>query len=195
MTGERATRMLILSSARTLFSEKGYDQTPVEEICALAGIAKGTFFYHFDSKQSIVRYILAMQMDEYRSQLEQQMDSMEDAISRVEYFISALMEQADTAPETDSYFKDMPAEWYETVVREERARTLLPLLEDIVAEGTERGYFHVRNTDVCSAIAFYGIDSLLKSRSTDGNGLFGGIREMTAKTLGLREAVLAISDY
>ncbi len=47
MSGDRATRMLILSSARTLFSEKGYDETPVEEICALAGVAKGTFFLSF----------------------------------------------------------------------------------------------------------------------------------------------------
>jgi AcrR family transcriptional regulator len=187
--------MLILSSARTLFSEKGYDQTPVEEICLLAGIAKGTFFYHFESKQAIVRHILAMQMDEYRSQLEQQMDSLQDAISRVEYFIAALIERTDTAPETDLYFKEAPAEWYETVVREERARTLLPLLEDVIAEGIEKGYFHVKNPGVCSAIAFYGIDSLLKSREMDTPELYSGIREMAAKTLGLKETVLAISNY
>jgi len=47
MSGDRATRMLILSSARTLFSERGYEDTPGEEICALAGVAKGTCFYHY----------------------------------------------------------------------------------------------------------------------------------------------------
>lgn len=195
MSGERATKMLILSSARTLFSEKGYDQTPVEEICALAGIAKGTFFYHFESKQSIVRYILAMQMDEYREQLVQQMDSLQDAISRAEYFITALMEQAETAPETDSYFKETPAEWYDTVLREERSRTLLPLLEDVVLEGIEKGYFHIKNPDVCSAIVFYGIDSLLQHQAADSPNLYRGIREMAAKTLGLKETALAISNY
>ncbi len=195
MSGERATRMLILSSARTLFSEKGYDQTPVEEICALAGIAKGTFFYHFESKQAIVRYILGMQMDEYREQLVQQMDSLQDAISRAEYFIASLMEQAETAPETDSYFGDARADWYETVLREERSRTLLPLLEDVVLEGIERGYFHIKNPDVCSAIVFYGIDSLLQRPVTDSPNLYRGIREMAAKTLGLKETALAISDY
>ncbi len=195
MTGERATKMLILSSARTLFSEKGYDQTPVEEICALAGIAKGTFFYHFESKQSIVRYILAMQMDEYRDQLAQQMDSLHDAISRAEYFIAALIEQTDTAPETDSYFKDTPAEWYDTVLREERARTLLPLLEDVVFEGIEKGYFRVKNPDVCSAIVFYGIDSLLQKANAGTPDLYSGIREMATKILGLKETTLAISNY
>jgi AcrR family transcriptional regulator len=185
--------MLILSSARTLFSEKGYDETPVEEICALAGIAKGTFFYHFESKQSIVRYILAMQMNEYHDHLIQQMESLSDAISRVEYFVAALIEQADTAPETDSYFKEAPADWYETVVREERERTLLPLLEDVVAEGLERGYFHVKNPDVCAAIVFYGIDTLVKRGGADDPDMVDGICEMTSKTLGLRDTALAIS--
>jgi len=195
MAGDRATKMLILSSARTLFSEKGYDETPVEEICELAGIAKGTFFYYFESKQSIVRYILAMQMNEYRNQLLQQMNSLQDAISRVEYFIAALIEQVETAPETDSYFKDGPADWYETVVREERARTLLPLLEDVVEEGLEQGYFHVKNPEVCAAVAFYGIDSLLKKSRADDPNLISGIREMTAKTLGIKDTALAIENY
>jgi AcrR family transcriptional regulator len=195
MSGERATKMLILSSARTLFSEKGYDRTPVEEICALAGIAKGTFFYHFENKQSIVRYILAMQMDEYREHLARQMDSLQDAISRVEYFIAALIEHAETAPETDSYFKEVPAKWYDTVLQEERARTLLPLLEEVVLEGIEKGYFHIKNPVVCSAVVFYGIDSLLKKAVADIPNLYRGIREMTAKALGLKEAALAISCY
>ena len=177
MAGDRATKMLILSSVRTLFSEKGYDATPVEEICELAGIAKGTFFYYFEAN-SPSRYILAMQMDEYRNQLLQQMNSLQDAISRVEYFIAALIEQAKTAPETDSYFKDGPADWYKTVVREERARTLLPLLEDVVEEGLEQGYFHVRNPEVCTAVAFYGIDSLLKKNIADDPNLISAY-EMT----------------
>ena len=90
MSGDRATRMLILSSARTLFSEKGYEDTPVEEICALAGVAKGTFFYHFESKQYIVRYILSMQLAEYRDKLKEQMDTMKDALARAEYYIGRI---------------------------------------------------------------------------------------------------------
>ena len=195
MSVERATKMLILSSARTLFSEKGYDQTPVEEICALAGIAKGTFFYHFESKQAIVRYILAMQLDEYRDQLAGQMESLQDAISKAEYFISALIEQAETKMETDSYFKDMSAEWYGTVLREERARLLLPLLEDVVMDGIEKGYFRIKNPDVCTAIVFMGIDALLQDPAKCSADIYRGVREMAAKTLGLKETALAISNY
>ncbi len=192
MSGERATKMLILSSARTLFSEKGYENTPVEEICALAGIAKGTFFYHFESKQSIVRYIVAMQLEEYSQNLQDQLGTLGDAISKAEYFVSALIEQGQTANEANTYFKDMEPEWYSTVVKEERMLALLPLLEDVVDEGIEQGYFRLKNPSACAAIAFLGIDSYLHYRPMLSDETKSGIREMTAKTLGLKEALFAL---
>jgi AcrR family transcriptional regulator len=184
--------MLILSSARTLFSEKGYEQTPVEEICALAGIAKGTFFYHFESKQAIVRYIVAMQLEEYRQRLKDQMDTLDDPISKAEFFVSALIEQGHTANEANTYFKDMEPEWYCTVIKEERMLALLPLLEDVVTQGIEEGYFRLKNPSACAAIAFLGIDSYLHLRPMESEDTKRGIREMTAKTLGLKEALFAI---
>ncbi len=193
MAGERATKMLILSSARTLFSEKGYDQTPVEEICALAGIAKGTFFYHFESKQAIVRYIVAMQLQEYRGKLKEQMETLDDPISKAEYFVTALLEQGHTANEANSYFKDLEPEWYSTVMTEERMLALLPLLEDVVAEGIEEGDFYIKNPSACAKIAFLGIDAYIHMGPANSDETRRGIREMTAKTLGLKEALLAIS--
>ncbi len=192
MSGDRATKMLILSSARTLFSEKGYDQTAVEEICALAGVAKGTFFYYFESKQYIVRYILSMQLEEYRDKLREQMDTFKDAISRIEYFISALIEQSDIGTEPETYFKSGDADWFKTVVNEERMASLYPLLEDTIAEGIEQGLFKIKNPDVCAAITFLGIDAFLHCGMYKYDEARSGIREMTAKTLGLKESFLAI---
>lgn len=191
MSGDRATRMLILSSARTLFSEKGFDETPVEEICALAGVAKGTFFYHFESKQYIVRHILASQLTEYRNKLKEQMDTMKDALSRVEYYIGALMEQCDMCGETRAYFKGDAAEWYLAVVSEERMKALYPLLEEAVFEGVSQGYFRVKYPSICAAIAFLGIDAFLY-RSGCGEEARGGIREIASKALGIKESALAI---
>ena len=191
MSSDRATRMLVLSSARTLFSEKGYDATPVEEICALAGVAKGTFFYHFESKQYIVRHILAMQLAEYRDKLKEQMDTMKDALARAEYYIGALVEQGDICGETRSYFKGDMAEWYQTVVSEERMKALYPLLEEVVLEGINQGFFRIKYPSICASIAFMGIDAFL-NRVGSGDEARGGIREMAAKALGIRESALAI---
>ena len=192
MAGDRATKMLIISSARTLFSEKGYDQTPVEEICALAGVAKGTFFYHFESKQYIVRYILAMQLQEYKEKLKDQMDTYKDALSKAEYFISALIEKHDIGDETRTYFKGREAEWFQTVVNEERMNALYPLLEEVVEEGIGEGLFMVKNPDICTAIAFLGIDAFLHKNMQKTDDIKKGIREIAAKTLGIRESAFAI---
>jgi AcrR family transcriptional regulator len=191
MSGERATRMLILSSARTLFSEQGYDETPVEEICALAGVAKGTFFYYFESKQSIVRHILAMQLAEYRDRLKEQMDTMKDALARAEYYIGALVEQNSVCSETRGYFKGGEAEWYQAVVSEERLNALYPLLEELVFEGVSEGYFRVKYPSVCASVAFMGIDAFLH-RNGHVEEARGGIREIAAKALGIRESALSI---
>ncbi len=192
MAGDRATKMLILSSARTLFSEKGYDGTAVEEICSLAGVAKGTFFYYFESKQYIVRYILSMQMEEYRDKLREQIDTLKDAISRMEYFISAFIELSDLGTEPESYFKAKDSDWFKSVINEERMKALYPLLEDIIAEGIQQGLFKVKNPDVCAAIAFLGIDAYLRYGGRRDDDTRDGIREITAKTLGIKESVLAI---
>ncbi|MDD5017743.1 MAG: TetR/AcrR family transcriptional regulator [Eubacteriales bacterium] len=191
MAGDRATKMLILSSARTLFSEKGYDETPVEEICALAGVAKGTFFYHFESKQYIVRYIMAMQLKEFGDKLKEQMDTLKDAISKVEYYFSALIE-SNRGNEAQSYFKDREAEWFKTVMNEERMNALYPLLEEVVYEGISEGFFRVKNPGACAAIAFLGIDAFIHRNVPDGDDAKKGIQEMTAKMLGIRESAFAM---
>ncbi len=43
----------ILQAAARLFAEKGYDATGVAEICKRAGVSKGAFYYHFDTKQAV----------------------------------------------------------------------------------------------------------------------------------------------
>lgn len=192
MAGDRATKMLILSSARTLFSEKGYNETAVEEICSLAGVAKGTFFYYFESKQSIVRYILAMQLKEYSDKLKEQMDTIKNVVSRIEFFISALIDQSDVITETESYIRGGEADWFNTVVKEEKMNILYPLLETAVFEGVQEGHFKVRNPEVCSSVVFLGIESYLQKGLSDIDEAREGIREITAKTLGVKDTAFII---
>ncbi len=55
MTQQRGeeTRSHILDVAGELFAERGYDATSVARICARAGVTKGAFYHHFDSKQAV----------------------------------------------------------------------------------------------------------------------------------------------
>lgn len=44
----------LMSAAQTLFLEKGVEATTISEIIARAGVAKGTFYHYFESKQHII---------------------------------------------------------------------------------------------------------------------------------------------
>lgn len=45
------TKRRIFNTAIKMFSEKGYDNTSVEEITAIVGVAKGSLYYHFLKKK------------------------------------------------------------------------------------------------------------------------------------------------
>jgi AcrR family transcriptional regulator len=47
------TKNAITEAATFLFARDGYDPTGVAEICARAGVSKGAFYYHFESKEAV----------------------------------------------------------------------------------------------------------------------------------------------
>ena len=52
------TKRKILEASMKLFAEKGYDATSIEEITATVGVAKGTLYYHFSSKEEIFNFLV-----------------------------------------------------------------------------------------------------------------------------------------
>lgn len=52
------TRARIIESAIKLFSARGYNAASVDEICAEAGISKGAFYHHFESKRALFLALL-----------------------------------------------------------------------------------------------------------------------------------------
>lgn len=52
------TKRKIFEASMKLFAEKGYDATSVEEITATVGVAKGTLYYHFSSKEEIFNFLI-----------------------------------------------------------------------------------------------------------------------------------------
>jgi TetR/AcrR family transcriptional repressor of nem operon len=46
-------RQKLLDAALAMIREKGYVATTVDDLCARAGVAKGSFFYHFEGKEAL----------------------------------------------------------------------------------------------------------------------------------------------
>jgi AcrR family transcriptional regulator len=58
---KQATRDLLVRAALELFGTHGYEQTTVQQITQAAGVAKGTFFNYFASKEDVLREVFASQ--------------------------------------------------------------------------------------------------------------------------------------
>ncbi|MBM7601436.1 AcrR family transcriptional regulator [Virgibacillus halotolerans] len=54
MVGKAERYKEILTAARSVLAEKGFDETKVSEIVQRAGVAKGTFYLYFPSKLDLV---------------------------------------------------------------------------------------------------------------------------------------------
>ncbi len=52
------TKENILQSAKAMLIEKGYDRTKMEDIAAKAGVNKVMLYYHFQSKENILRELI-----------------------------------------------------------------------------------------------------------------------------------------
>lgn len=50
---QSATRTKLLEAARDVIRTQGYAATTVDDICAKAGVSKGSFFHHFASKEQM----------------------------------------------------------------------------------------------------------------------------------------------
>ncbi len=52
------TKRKIFETSMKLFAEKGYDATSIEDITETVGVAKGTLYYHFTSKEEIFDFLV-----------------------------------------------------------------------------------------------------------------------------------------
>ena len=52
-----ATRAALLSAAAALFAERGYADTPTEEVVLRAGVTRGALYHHFQDKRDLFRAV------------------------------------------------------------------------------------------------------------------------------------------
>ncbi len=52
------TKRKIFETSMNLFAKKGYEATSIEEITSVVGVAKGTLYYHFSSKDEIFNFLV-----------------------------------------------------------------------------------------------------------------------------------------
>jgi len=137
--GERR-RQELLQIAYRLFIEKGYDNTSIDEIIAAAGIAKGTYYYHFPSKEATLEAVIDMMLNEEIAQAK----SIVSAPLPVPQKIAAVIMAMHPKQEETSIANALEAR--ENIVLHEKLNKrvieeAVPLLAEIVQEGISQGIF------------------------------------------------------
>ncbi len=80
---KRKTRERILQAARNLFQRKGFEQTTTRDLAAEAGIAVGTLFNYFPTKEDLAMTIIAQAAVPTRADLERRLrgdESLDEAL-------------------------------------------------------------------------------------------------------------------
>lgn len=75
---------LILKAAEDVLMEKGYHETSIDEIAARVGIAKGTVYLHFPSKEELVLAIFESDMQQLLQSIDSTMVSTLTAREKIE---------------------------------------------------------------------------------------------------------------
>lgn len=104
-------RQELMNHAVHFFSIKGFHQTSVQEIAKAAGISKGAFYKHFDSKEGIFVEILK----QYHEDLTRDLNStnFEPGLTNREFFKKKLLLEIERTVMNKEFFlmvfKDFPA--------------------------------------------------------------------------------------
>lgn len=132
----------LIKIAYELFISKGYENTSVDEIIEKAGIAKGTYYYHFESKEQMLEEVVNMMIDAGVERAKQILQSDLKIEEKLVYTILALR----AAPEEQS-MQDAIHEKENIILHQKTNNRIIeeavPILSEIAREAKKEGLFNL----------------------------------------------------
>lgn len=155
-------RTTILDEAEKLFIEEGFEKTTVKEIAASAGVAKGTFYYYFDTKADIISALLEKRYrkSEKKARHVMKSDKM-TSLEKLEKVILRLIFSRRGNFKVYEFFKIDENAKFMKERNKEFWNKFMPIFKEIVTEGVERGEFKTDHPEEVTEILFMGIDNFL----------------------------------
>jgi AcrR family transcriptional regulator len=152
-------RAEILNAANALFQTRGFADTTVEEIVRSAGVAKGTFYYYFRTKEDVLeahaRTLVEAMAERSRA------IAQDPSLGPADKIAAMLAEQRRLAEVNSGVVDDLHRpENRELHDRSniETVRILGPIFAEVVEEGKRAGIFDVK--DALSTVQFVMAGSL-----------------------------------
>ena len=167
------TKDAIFFAAIKVFSTNGYAGATVDEIAAVAGVAKGTLYYNFKNKEDIFKFVIQRGIEKWEDNLKKVADSDLDPIEKLKEICST---QLRLLNERRDFFSIILSQLWGTERRQlelrDRVNLYIKRIKLILDEAQEKGEIREGNTSLMAHI-FYGslmstaIRELLDSENAD----------------------------
>lgn len=141
----------ILDVAEELFSKSGYDETAVSDIVAEMGVAQGTFYYYFESKEECLDAMVGRILAQDFATLEEVLDSPDlDAPAKLLRAYEIRIRRRVEHRVLDYLHLEQNAKLHYKIYRQ-RYTDFLPLFTRLVEEGVAEGAFHTEHPEATAA--------------------------------------------
>lgn len=141
--GEK-TKLELLKIAYKMFLSKGYENTSIDEIIEEAKIAKGTYYYHFKSKEQMLEEVIQMMIDEYEMRANEILNSDLDLPEKMIGIITSFRPNNDEFQIVDTLNRQDNLIMHNKINRQVIER-VVPMLSKIVEEGVKLGLLKCEN--------------------------------------------------
>ena len=137
--GERRKQEL-LQIAYSMFISRGYEHTSVDEIIEEAGIAKGTYYYYFETKEQMLEEVIGMMIDRETEAARQILTADIPVPQKIVGIISSFRPTQEETPIEGALMQPENIVMHGKI-RKKIAEAAAPLLSEVVEEGITQGIF------------------------------------------------------
>lgn len=138
-------RSEILQAARQLFQTKDYEQTTMQDVMSHLGIAKGTIYHYFLSKQELLEAVVEDIIDEQVRQMQSVLESIQgSALEKLGALITRNNATDQNQPILEQLHRPGNAGMHARLLAVAIARQA-PIYAGIIREGCEQGVFHCQH--------------------------------------------------
>jgi AcrR family transcriptional regulator len=132
----------IIKAAAKLFLAKEYEKTTLQDVMDHLGIAKGTIYHYFDSKEDLLEAVVIDMVDARLNEIEVKLKDVKgNALQKIEKLVE-LGKMAKEHPELlDQLHRPTNAGMHIRILVETLIR-LAPIYEKLIQQGCDEGIFH-----------------------------------------------------
>ncbi len=155
----------IIEAAIKIFARNGYFNSRVSEIAKEAGVADGTIYIYFSSKEELLSAIFDEALQVFVKESKNKLAELEDPIEKLKSIVFLHLKHLGSNRDLAMVFQ---IEFRHNIVFMERlTKTRLAdyfkIIEGVIIEGQEQGLFKELNPRFCAKILFGIIDEMVTS--------------------------------